>query len=61
MSGKCSTCHKTVYTMDPQIVLDGSKFHKECAKCAVSIKPEIKRNKKGNNGFGLSVKIFYRF
>ena len=27
-------CMKTVYVMDPQINLDGSLFHKHCAKCA---------------------------
>ena len=26
-------CVKTVYAMDPQINLDGSIFHKQCAKC----------------------------
>jgi cysteine/glycine-rich protein len=31
---KCEICDKTVYPMDPQINLDGSIFHKTCAKCA---------------------------
>eukprot|EP01038_Epipyxis_sp_PR26KG_P006422 gene6422-8839_t len=31
---KCKICVKTVYPMDPQINLDGSIFHKPCAKCA---------------------------
>ena len=26
-------CSKAVYVMDPQIDLDGSKFHRHCAKC----------------------------
>lgn len=34
MSAKCKVCDKTAYPMDPQINLDGSVFHKECAKCA---------------------------
>ena len=32
-TSKCKMCSKTVYPMDPQINLDGSKFHKACAKC----------------------------
>lgn len=31
---KCSVCSKSVYPMDPQINLDGLRFHKPCAKCA---------------------------
>jgi len=31
---KCKPCGKTVYPADPQITLDGAKFHKSCAKCA---------------------------
>jgi len=31
---KCKVCTKTVYPMDPLINLDGSVFHKPCAKCA---------------------------
>lgn len=31
---KCKACGKSVYPMDPQINLDGSIFHKPCAKCA---------------------------
>lgn len=31
---KCGVCTKTIYPMDPQINLDGTKFHKPCAKCA---------------------------
>lgn len=34
MSNKCKICKKSVYPMDPQINLDGSIFHKTCAKCA---------------------------
>ena len=34
MANKCKTCGKSVYPMDPQINLDGSLFHKPCAKCA---------------------------
>jgi len=34
MSQKCKVCGKGVYPMDPQINLDGSLFHKPCAKCA---------------------------
>ena len=34
MSAKCQACGKSIYPMDPQINLDGIKFHKECAKCA---------------------------
>jgi hypothetical protein len=30
---KCKICNKSVYPMDPQINLDGSIFHKICAKC----------------------------
>jgi hypothetical protein len=33
MSNKCKVCMKSVYPMDPQINLDGSIFHKVCAKC----------------------------
>jgi len=29
----CPACKKTVYPNDPQIVLDGVKYHKSCAKC----------------------------
>ena len=29
----CKHCKKTVYPVDPQINLDGSVFHKSCAKC----------------------------
>jgi hypothetical protein len=32
--GKCITCEKTVYPLDPQIMLDGLAYHKTCAKCA---------------------------
>jgi hypothetical protein len=32
-SHKCKICCKTVYAMDPLINLDGSIFHKTCAKC----------------------------
>lgn len=34
MAAKCKVCVKSVYPMDPQINLDGSVFHKPCAKCA---------------------------
>jgi hypothetical protein len=34
MSAKCRICTKAIYPMDPQINLDGTKFHKPCAKCA---------------------------
>lgn len=34
MAAKCKVCGKSVYPMDPQINLDGSIFHKPCAKCA---------------------------
>jgi hypothetical protein len=34
MATKCKVCNKSVYPMDPQINLDGSLFHKPCAKCA---------------------------
>ena len=34
MSAKCKVCSKSVYPMDPQINLDGIKFHKPCAKCS---------------------------
>ena len=34
MSSKCPVCNKTVYPMDPQIALDGHKYHKGCAKCS---------------------------
>ena len=30
---KLQACNKTVYSMDPQLVLDGKVFHKICAKC----------------------------
>lgn len=33
MAAKCKVCAKAVYPMDPQINLDGTKFHKACAKC----------------------------
>lgn len=33
MSVKCKACSKSIYPMDPQINLDGVKFHKACAKC----------------------------
>lgn len=33
MATKCKICSKAIYPMDPQINLDGSKFHKTCAKC----------------------------
>jgi hypothetical protein len=33
-SNKCAKCDATVFPMDPQITLDGTKFHKGCAKCA---------------------------
>lgn len=33
MATRCKICSKTIYPMDPQINLDGSKFHKTCAKC----------------------------
>ena len=33
-ASKCKTCGLTVYPMDAQINLDGSLFHKACAKCA---------------------------
>jgi hypothetical protein len=32
-TNKCKVCSKSVYPMDPQINLDGSLFHKVCAKC----------------------------
>ena len=32
-AAKCSGCDKTIYPADPQITLDGVKFHKSCAKC----------------------------
>jgi hypothetical protein len=31
---KCKGCQKTVYPMDGQINLDGTVYHKPCAKCA---------------------------
>lgn len=31
---KCTACKKSVYQMDPQINLDGTIFHKACAKCS---------------------------
>jgi hypothetical protein len=34
MAGKCAACTKTVYPNDSQISLDGSVYHKPCAKCA---------------------------
>lgn len=34
MAAKCKICKKSVYPMDPQINLDGSLFHKPCAKCS---------------------------
>lgn len=33
MATRCKICSKAIYPMDPQINLDGSKFHKTCAKC----------------------------
>jgi hypothetical protein len=33
-ANKCPTCSKSVFPNDPQISLDGTKFHKACAKCA---------------------------
>ncbi len=33
MAAKCKVCSKSVYPMDPQINLDGTKLHKACAKC----------------------------
>ena len=33
MATSCKICSKAIYPMDPQINLDGSKFHKTCAKC----------------------------
>jgi hypothetical protein len=33
MSVKCKVCSKSIYPNDPQINLDGTKFHKPCAKC----------------------------
>ncbi|GMH94045.1 hypothetical protein TrVE_jg6169 [Triparma verrucosa] len=33
-SAKCPVCSKTVYPADAQITLDGTKYHKACAKCA---------------------------
>lgn len=33
VSNKCVPCGKAVYPADPQITLDGAKFHKACAKC----------------------------
>jgi hypothetical protein len=33
MAAKCKICTKSVYANDPQINLDGSLFHKPCAKC----------------------------
>ena len=29
----CKICSKSVYPLDPQINLDGSLFHRKCAKC----------------------------
>ena len=34
MSVRCKTCDKAIYPMDAQVNLDGTKFHKPCAKCA---------------------------
>ena len=31
---KCKICQKSVYPVDPQLNLDGSLFHKSCAKCS---------------------------
>ena len=31
---KCAECAQSVYSNDPQIVLDGITYHKECAKCS---------------------------
>jgi uncharacterized protein YjcR len=31
MNEKCKVCNKSIYAMDPQINLDGAKFHKSCA------------------------------
>ena len=31
---KCAGCSRIVYANDPQIVLDGITYHKECAKCS---------------------------
>jgi hypothetical protein len=33
MIKKCKICKKSVYPVDPQVNLDGSLFHKGCAKC----------------------------
>ena len=33
MATSCKICSNAIYPMDPQINLDGSKFHKTCAKC----------------------------
>jgi len=33
-AAKCPVCAKSVYANDPQLVLDGSQYHKACAKCA---------------------------
>ena len=33
MSKKCKACDKAVYPQDPQVNLDGTLLHKECAKC----------------------------
>ena len=32
-SSKCPVCSKSVYPADPQVTLDGAKYHKGCAKC----------------------------
>jgi hypothetical protein len=32
-SAKCPACGKAVYPADPQVTLDGVKYHKACAKC----------------------------
>ena len=34
VAAKCPVCSKSVYANDPQLVLDGSQYHKSCAKCA---------------------------
>mmetsp|Transcript_5693 Transcript_5693/g.11342 ORF Transcript_5693/g.11342 Transcript_5693/m.11342 type:complete len:114 (+) Transcript_5693:146-487(+) len=33
VSNKCGGCGKSVYPADPQIQLEGTKYHKACAKC----------------------------
>jgi len=32
-ANKCAVCTKSVYPNDPQLVLDGNKYHLGCAKC----------------------------